>query len=149
MLMNKLALLPAIALFLLLSTAVQACELQPIPIAQQHRGCGCSYYFPSRPPIRPDIVLQTDLDGTNPIMMHQGKLVNLWGAKESPLLTQTGFSLAQHFRYQATAIKVENRVRPGCSWGELGCEVVGYLSQISTVENYQQCQWDLQGDCGC
>ncbi|MPW29036.1 hypothetical protein F9L16_08515 [Agarivorans sp. B2Z047] len=147
--MNKFVVGFCTALLAMLSSVTYSCELQAIPVAEQRWGCGCSYYFPSNLPIRPDIVLQTALDGTHPIMMREGKLVSLWGAKESPLLTQAGLSLAQNFRYQATAITVENQVRPGCTWGEQGCEVVGYISQISTFENYQQCQWNLQGDCGC
>ncbi|GDY24452.1 hypothetical protein [Agarivorans sp. Toyoura001] len=133
----------------LFSSFIAACELAAIPFSEQRMGCGCSYYFPAKPPIRPSIVLQTDLDGTNPIMMRNGKLVNLWGARPSALLIEPGYRSLQGFRYHATSIQLENMIRPGCTWGEPGCEVVGYLSQIATAENYQQCQWALQGDCGC
>ncbi|WP_432463581.1 hypothetical protein [Agarivorans sp. QJM3NY_33] len=127
----------------------QACELQAIPPAQVQRGCGCSYYFPAKPPLPPKIVLQTQLDGLQPRMMREGQLVELWGAKARPLYTQPGWVSEQKFRYQATSIKLYSELRRGCTWGEAGCEVLGYLSQLAMADNYQQCQWLVQGDCGC
>ncbi|UPW17448.1 hypothetical protein M0C34_14545 [Agarivorans sp. TSD2052] len=134
---------------LLFSPQLIACELSSIPAKQQQHGCGCNYYFPAKAPLRPAIVLQTQLDGTQAMMMREGALIELWGAQPKPFLIEPGTTSMQAYRYQNTAIKVENTERPGCTFGQQGCEVIGYLSQISMADNYQQCQWLIQGDCGC
>ncbi len=68
-----------LGLALLSSAWLKACELAAIPVSELRRGCGCSYYFPQAVPLPPRIVLQTDLQGLQPVMMQQGQLVSLWG----------------------------------------------------------------------
>ncbi len=138
-----------LGLALLSSAWLKACELAAIPVSELRRGCGCSYYFPQAVPLPPRIVLQTDLQGLQPVMMQQGQLVSLWGGRPSALLTQQDLAKTQQFRYQAQAIKLQSRLRPGCEFGTPSCEVLTYLVRISSYENYQQCEWALQGDCGC
>ncbi|GGA99698.1 hypothetical protein [Agarivorans gilvus] len=128
---------------------LKACELAAIPASELRFGCGCSYYFSQPAPLPPRIVLQTDLQGLQPIMMRQGQLVSLWGARPSALLSHQNLVKTQQFRYQDQAIILQSRLRPACEFGKAGCEVLTYLTRISSYQNYQQCEWVLQADCGC
>ncbi|WP_157378577.1 hypothetical protein [Aliagarivorans taiwanensis] len=136
-------------LFPAINAQASDCQLNQIPANQQYYGCACSFYLPTVAGNPTRILLQTQLDGSDPILNRDGRAQPIWGSRSTEMLSEAGQQQLHRWRWHNQAINLKVVAAPRCEWGKAGCEVVHYVAQLAIAGNYQQCEWLLQGDCGC
>ena len=127
------------------------CGLDVMPESEITYGCGCGYYYQTKPTLKP-ILQSKHFDFSELRVSVNGKMgtaepINI---EQIPTTAQVDSTFQQHYRLDGVDIILNNTVSFKCPAGSEGCEVLSFdVDAIVSSENCELTLTGLFGDCGC
>ena len=144
-----------ISIILCLGQGVQAenigCGLEVIPENNIEYGCGCGYWYKTKPTLKP--ILQSErFDFSDSKAYTNGSLVKAVPIKveQLPENLKVGDKFQQHYKIGDIDVFFDNTVSFVCPSDSESCEVTGFSTEVS-VRN-ADCKVilsEISGHCGC